>query len=103
MRGNTGDDFVEWCGLTKDSEHNKLLEPNIKVYKQDLLHDFIQDYPDYAPRAKHSVTRTEFYKWLKAYCKHKHGVEPDDGRDSAGRWMRIRRKHEAEVQTNLGL
>jgi len=103
LRGNTGDDFVEWCGLTKGSEHNKLLEPNIKVYKQDLLHDFIQDFPDYAPRAKHSVTRNEFYKWLKAYCKHKHEVEPDDGRDSVGRWMRIRRKHEAEVQTNLGL
>jgi len=103
LGAETSHEFIEWCGLVEGNEPNKALEPDNKLYKQDVFIDFIQEYPDFAPRAKRSISRTAFYKWLKAYCEYKHGVKPEEGRDSAGRWMRIRRKHEAEVQTNLGL
>ena len=48
-----------------------------------------------------TISRTKFYKWLVAYCIHKYGIAPEEGRDATGRWMRIRNKHEGEQQSEM--
>jgi hypothetical protein len=67
LSAETSHDFIEWCGLV-GGEENRTLEPYIKLYKQAVYLDFIQEYPDYAPKAKMTISRTKFYKWLVAYC-----------------------------------
>ena len=48
-----------------------------------------------------TISRTKFYKWLVAYCIYRYGIPPEEGRDSTGRWLRIRNKHEGEEQTEM--
>ena len=100
LSAETSHDFIEWCGLI-NGEVNTALEPYIKLYKDKLYVDFIQQNPDYAPNAKMTISRTKFYKWLVAYCVHKYSIAPEEGRDAAGRWMRIRNKHEGEQQSEM--
>ena len=71
--------------------------------KQELYNDFVEDNPDYAPKSKLTVSRTRFVKWLIAYSQFKYGVDPEQGRESSGRWIRFRNKHELEVQSNLDI
>ena len=49
--------------------------------------DFIQDNPDFAPKAKRTISRTEFYRWLKSFAIFKTDIIPDEGRDLNGRWI----------------
>ena len=49
--------------------------------------DFIQDNPDFAPKAKRTISRTEFYRWLKSFAVFKTDIIPDEGRDLNGRWI----------------
>jgi hypothetical protein len=100
LSAETSHDFIEWCGLI-NGEENPTLDPYAKLYKDQLYLDFIEQNPDYAPKAKMTISRTRFYKWLTAYCIYRHGIPPEEGRDSTGRWMRIRTKHDAEEQTEL--
>ena len=100
LSAETSHDFIEWCGLI-NGEENPTLDPYAKLYKDQLYLDFIEQNPDYAPKAKMTISRTRFYKWLVAYCIYRHGVPPEEGRDSTGRWMRIRTKHDAEEQTQM--
>jgi hypothetical protein len=74
-----------------------------KIYKQDLYYDFIEENPDFAPKAKMTVSRTKFYQWLNSYAVFKTGVSPDEGKDRSGKWIRIRSKHEAEYNTKLDI
>jgi hypothetical protein len=72
--------------------------------KQDLYLEFISEYPDYGPKAKMTISRTRFYKWLVAYALFVTGVQPEEGRDPQGRWLRIKPKPKAEyVQQNINL
>ena len=100
LSAETSHDFIEWCGFV-GGESNKTLEPYVKLYKKDVYIDFIQEYPDYAPNAKQSISRTKFYKWLVAYCLFEYGIAPEEGRDREGRWLRIRNKHEGEQQSEI--
>tara|TARA_R110002074_G_scaffold130705_2_gene272582 strand:- start:16932 stop:19358 length:2427 start_codon:yes stop_codon:yes gene_type:complete len=97
----TSHDFIEWCGLLKGTEANNWIDPDTKNYKQDIYLDFITEYPDYGPKAKLTISRTLFYKWLVRFCLYKYKVEPEEGRDSTGRWIRIRTKHDLETQTQM--
>ena len=63
--------------------------------------DFIADNPDFAPKAKMTVSRTKFYQWLTYYSVFKTGVNPDEGKDRTGKWIRIRSKHELETNGKL--
>ena len=63
--------------------------------------DFISDNPDFAPKAKMTVSRTKFYQWLNSYAVFKTGVKPDEGKDHIGKWIRIRSKHELETNGKL--
>ena len=101
LSAETCHDFIEWCGLLDGHQGNDTLKVGDRLYKQDLYLDFITEYPDYAPKAKMTISRTRFYKWLSNYCEFSQGIQPEEGRDSVGRWMRIRVKHEGEYQTKL--
>ena len=101
LSAETSHDFIEWCGLIEGTPSNTHLDIGIKLMKQDLYYEFIQEYPDYAPKAKMTISRTRFYKWLTAYAVFTTGITPEEGRDPSGRWLRLRNKHEAEVQTRL--
>ncbi len=101
LSAETSHDFIEWCGLIEGTPKNSHLEVGIKLMKQDMYYEFIQEYPDYAPKAKMTISRTRFYKWLTAYAVFATGVTPEEGRDPSGRWLRMRNKHEVEVQTRL--
>lgn len=103
LSAETSHEFVEWCGLVDNTEKCRLLEPKRKVYKQELYYEFIEEYPDYGPKAKMTISRTRFYRWLNAYCLYKHSVPPEEGRDMNGRWIVIRTKHDAEVQQKLSM
>lgn len=97
----TSHDFIEWCGLLKGTVPNAYLELDCKTYKSDIYLDFITEYPDYGPKAKMTISRTLFYRWLIRYCMYKHNMEPEEGRDSTGRWIKIRKKNTTEVQSSL--
>lgn len=96
LSAETSHEFIDWCGLVEGGQANELLVPYEKLYKQDLYQNFIQENPDYAPKSRFTISRNKFYKWLKAYAEFATGVSPDEGRDSQGRWMRIRNRHELE-------
>tara|TARA_R110000868_G_scaffold348392_4_gene609440 strand:+ start:4921 stop:7338 length:2418 start_codon:yes stop_codon:yes gene_type:complete len=103
LSAETSHDFIEWCGLVEGQQTNKPINVGQKYIKQDLYFEFIGEYPDYGPKAKMTISRTRFYKWLWAYGLFTTGVDPEDGRDPTGRWIRVRPKHELEVQSNLDL
>jgi hypothetical protein len=98
LSAETCHDFIEWCGLVDTTEPNRLLEPGTRIYKQDLYVEFVNEYPDYGPKSKLTISRTRFYKWLVSYCLFKEGVMPEEGRDQLGRWIRIRRKSELDYE-----
>ena len=103
LSAETTHDFIEWCGLIEGSPNNTSLTQGGKLMKQDLYYDFISEYPDYAPKAKMTISRTKFYKWLTAYSIFTTGVTPEEGREPAGRWLRFRSKHELEIQTKINV
>ena len=101
LSAETCHDFVEWCGLLDNDEANTLLIVNSQIYMQTLYEDFVKEYPDYAAKSKMTISRTRFYKWLVSYCLYKENIEPEIKRDQNGRWMRIRARHEGQVQQDL--
>ena len=42
--------------------------------------DFIDQYPDYAPKAKLTIGRIRFNKWMSAFTRFKTGVNAEEGR-----------------------
>lgn len=90
LSAETSYDFIEWCGLIKGQKKSEDLSENTRLYKHYLYQRFVEEYPDYAPKAKMTISRTRFYKWLKAYAMFKTGKTPDEGKDMKGRWIIIR-------------
>ena len=80
---------------------NALVSKGRRSYKQTLYMEFTNEYPDYGARAKMSITRNRFYKWLVSYSNYKFGCTPEEGRDRDGRWIRFRGKEELEVQGKI--
>jgi len=98
LSAETSHEFIEWCGLIADAQDRDVsLENNVRLYKNDLYSDFINEYPDYGPKSKMTISRSKFYKWLVAYCMYKENTMPEEGRDPNGRWMIIR-ENKSEVQ-----
>ena len=94
LSAETSHDFIEWCGLIDDQEREIVLEPGIRLYKNDLYDNFVREYPDYGAHSRMTMSRTKFYKWITSYAVFKHGVSPEEGRDARGRWVIIRTKSE---------
>ena len=50
--------------------------------------EFIQDNPDFAPKAKRTISRIEFYRWLVEFGDYKKEVyDIKEDRDLNGRWI----------------
>jgi len=95
LSAETCHEFIEWCGLV-DTHQNRevMLQADTRLYKNELYSNFVDEYPDYGPRGRMSVSRTKFYKWLIAYGIYKEGVMPQEDRDQQGRWIIIKSKPE---------
>jgi hypothetical protein len=102
LSSETTHEFIEFCGLTEGSDRYPHFYAGNKMYKKDVYDDFISEYPDFAPKAKRAIAQGTFYKWLKLYWIFKEGVEPEDGRDSIGRWIHFQKKPDPP-QTKMAL
>lgn len=103
LSAETCHEFIEWCGLVDNNKPSNIFssfEKGSKLYKHDLYNDFVTEYPDFAPKAKRSISRILFNKWLVSYCMYKEGVAPEEGRDQQ-RWIRLRRRSELEYTGNI--
>ena len=96
LSAETSHDFIEWCGLLEGQEENQKLVEGIKIYRNEVYFDFVNEYPDYAPKSKMTISRQRFYKWLHSYCVYKTGNAPIEGRDMIGRWITIGESAEEE-------
>jgi len=96
LSAETCHEFIEWCGLVDGNEKNHALQSDVRLYKHNLYFNFIEEYPDYGPKAKMTISRTKFYKWLISYALFKEGVQPEEGRDMDGRWIIIKSKPKEE-------
>ena len=96
-------EFIEWVGLLDGKSLNEDFDKGFKVYKQELYLDFISENPDFAPKAKMTVSRIKFYQWLNSYAVFKTGVKPEEGKDMTGKWIRMRSKHELETNGTLSI
>ena len=103
LSAETAHDFIEWCGLVDGHQTNTLLGIGMKLMKQDLYLEFVSEYPDYGPKAKMTISRTRFYKWLVSYALYLTGVQPEEGRDPIGRWLRIKPAIIVSPQSTLNL
>jgi hypothetical protein len=99
LSAETCHEFIEWCGLV-DTHQNRevMLQVEIRLYKNDLYSNFVDEYPDYGPRGRMTVSRTKFYKWLIAYAMYKEGTTPQEDRDQNGRWIIITKRQDPEYQ-----
>tara|TARA_R110002020_G_scaffold424088_2_gene633255 strand:- start:1141 stop:3513 length:2373 start_codon:yes stop_codon:yes gene_type:complete len=75
--------FYEWA----TDKGNAVFRYDNTIYKNVLWKDFINEYPDFGPRAKMSISRQKFYKWLYAFAIFDTGKEPEEGRDTEGRYI----------------
>lgn len=98
LSAETTHDFVEWCGVLDGSEENISLPVGERLYKNELYDLFIREYPDYGPKAKMTISRIKFYKWLNAFAIYKSNELPEEGRDHLGRWIIIKNKKQDNEQ-----
>ena len=101
LASQTSHEFIEWLGLVEGTKPTDMLVFDKKIFKDDLYNDFITDNPDFAPKAKMTISRTNFYKWLIAFASYKDGIEAVEGRDSLGRWI-IFKTDETKVPVDDG-
>jgi hypothetical protein len=103
LSAETCHEFIEWCGLVDGQQRSMCLDSGIRLYKNDLYYNFIEEYPDYGPKSKMTISRTRFYKWLVSYAIFKEGTMPEEGRDQLGRWIIVKRKQDSEFQNQLNI
>ena len=94
-------EFIEWCGLVDNNDRSNVLPTNVRLYKNELYSNFVDEYPDYGARGRMSISRTKFYKWLVAYAIYKEGIMPEEDRDHIGRWIIIKKRADNDTQIQL--
>ena len=104
LSAETCHEFIEWCGLIGNQSGSHHIQADVRLYKNDLYYDFINEYPDYGPKSKMTISRQKFYKWLVSYAIFKEGTIPQEGRDMSGNWIIIRKRndHEHKTEATLG-
>ena len=60
--------------------------------------DFIQDNPDFAPKAKRTISRIEFYKWLVYFGNFDDKIKIEEGRSRQGRLIMYKTKSNEEKE-----
>ena len=102
LSAETCHEFVEWCGIIGEQPNTKLVTKT-RIYKNDLYLDFIDENPDFAPKAKMTISRNRFNKWLAAYSVFQFNCPPEEGRDLKGRWIEFvtPRHYEGDGKLNL--
>ena len=101
LSAETSHDFIEWCGLLDSANSNDKLVPGIRNNLNDLYFDFINEYPDYGPKSKLTISRQRFYKWVYAYAVFKTGLKPIEGKNEIGKWIEMREKDEIDDQEDI--
>jgi hypothetical protein len=96
LSAQTCHEFIEWCGLIDGAQPNQSLVLNTKLNKQTLYYEFVEEFPDFGPKAKMTISRTKFYRWLTHFGEFKYGMKPLHGRDSNGRWIEFVKKELTE-------
>tara|TARA_R100001244_G_scaffold131884_1_gene106103 strand:+ start:208 stop:2634 length:2427 start_codon:yes stop_codon:yes gene_type:complete len=89
LSGDTSHEFIEWCGLVEGHQKTDKLIIGYRLVMNELYTEFINDYPDYLPKSKLSISRIAFNRWVVAYGNFLTGVPPEQGRDDKGRWIKI--------------
>lgn len=100
LSAETAHEFLEWCGLL-DGSSNPFLRQGDKLMKNDLYFVFTEDYPDFGPKSKMTISRQRFNKWLVSYSHYKFKCQPLEGRDQGGKWIEFVSKDYYETQTTL--
>jgi hypothetical protein len=100
LSAETCHEFIEWVGLVDNNDRNVNVPSNVKLYKNELYSNFVDENPDYGLRGRMTISRTKFYKWLIAYAIYKEGIMPEGDRDHIGRWIIIRKKNDNDIQLN---
>ncbi len=96
---DTCHEFIEWVGLVKGTKASPKIQYNSLVFKDELYMDFIQDNPDFAPKAKRTISRTEFYRWLGYYGNFDSQITSEEGRSRQGRWIMYKTKVNEEKES----
>jgi len=91
LSAETSHDFLEWLGIINNTESEKFIMDK-RIYMSDLYNDFINEYPDYAPKSKFTISRTKFNKWLNSYAIYKDTLKVSIGRDMIGKWIHFENK-----------
>jgi len=91
LSAETSHDFLEWLGIINNTESEKFVMDK-RIYMSDLYNDFINEYPDYAPKSKFTISRTKFNKWLNSYAIYKDTLKISIGRDMIGKWIHFENK-----------
>ena len=96
----TSHEFIEWCGVIDGIKNPKLVK-DTRLYSNDLYLDFINEYPDYGPKSKMTVSRIRFGKWLVSYSNFEFGHNPFEGKDMLGKWVKFINKSEYDSSIPL--
>ena len=96
LSAQTCHEFIEWCGLIDGAQPNQSLMSNVKIQKQPLYYEFVEEFPDFGPKAKMTISRTKFYRWLNHFGEFKYHAKPLHGRDATGRWIEFVKKEITE-------
>jgi hypothetical protein len=100
LSAETSHEFIEWCGLVDNTDKSNVLQANVRLYKNELYNNFVDEYPDYSSRGKMTISRTKFYRWLISYAIYKEGIMPEEDRDHIGRWIIFKKRTENDIQLN---
>lgn len=98
---DTCHEFIEWVGLVEGTDKTDVINFDKKIFKDELYMDFIEDNPDFAPKAKRTISRTEFYRWLIYYGDYKKDVSVVEGRSSQGRWIIFKTKEDVKEEQEV--
>ena len=102
LGADTHHEFIEWMGVVEGFKKPDILKYDTKIFKDDIYNEFVKDNPDFAPKAKMTISRTVFYKWLISYGDYNKDVEVKESRSSQGRWIMFKTKDYEDKDNSVG-
>lgn len=97
LSAETCHEFIEWIGLVVGSKRTDAIVLNRKILYDNLYSNFIESYPDFAPRAKMAISRILFYKWVDTYAEFGDDFDSwKNDRTSLGKYIIFKKGNEEE-------